>query len=247
MASVFVCRSVKIKHGGISPTLTDTGIGALAKCCGASNSHKTPPLLLRAFKERDHARSFIEGHIRFGLLEGYRTIEGLRRDETEGKMSVCWNLPNPVHCDRSSMNPHYILCTSHPEANRSLLIERFGPHIVRINDPITLLKRIRVVWEQRPLAAGRCVIEPVVYNKDTLLEPISGLLPPVEYSYSQKPKFDPQGLDFEEEREFRYVLTCTADQVKLNTLADSEGRPRGVLNDHFFLKLPDCSDICSLT
>jgi hypothetical protein len=209
-------------------------MGTSAGDCGVAISQETPPVLLRFFEEEDHARSFVQGTIRFGLLERYWTIEGSRRDGTEGKVSVFWNLPlqNPVHYDGSSLNPHYILSTSHPEANTRRLMEKFGSYIVRINNPIELLQRIEIAWKRCPLAIGRCVIEEVVYNKDSFLEPTPGLLAPVNYSYSQKAK------SFEEEREFRFVLTCTADHIKLNTL---------VLNDHLSLNLPDCSDICSRT
>jgi hypothetical protein len=73
----------------------------------------------------------------------------------------------------------------------------------------------------------------VVYNKGALLPPTPGLLPPVEYSYSQKP------ASFQTEREFRYVLTLAADRIRLQNAATR-------LRDHLILNLPDCSDISSL-
>ncbi len=212
-----------------------------------THAGEQPNTLLRTFKEEDHARSFVGGAIRLGLLEGYRRAEDARKDETEGTVRHHWKLQSPVCCERSSMNPYFILCTSHPEADRRALTERFGPYIVRMNDPMELLNRLELAWRKHSLASGRCIITPVVYNKDTLLDPTPGLLPPPAYSYSQKPK------SFEVEREFRYVLTCTADAVKLRTFAIGEDRaapapdrltPR--LPDHVTLELPDCSDICSL-
>jgi len=161
--------------------------------------------------------------------------EGLRKDETEGIVRGAWRLPNPVYFERSSMNNYYILCTSHPETDSQVLAE-FGSYVVRINNPGELLKRIETTWQRHPLASGRCTIAPVVYDKDTLLDPTPGLLPLAAYSYSQKPK------SFEAEREWRYVLTCTADLLKLKALV-GEGLP---LEDYLTLHLPDCRDICSM-
>ena len=158
----------------------------------------------------------------------------MRKDETEGLVRVVWKtLPNPVYCERSSLNNYYVLSTAHPETDRHALTERYGLYVVRINDPIELLKRIEIAWQQHPLAQGPCVITPVVYNKDELLDETPGLLTPDAYSYSQKPRWP-----FEVDREFRYVLTCTADDVNLEGLA---------MENHLNLRLPDCCDICSLT
>ena len=119
-----------------------------------------------------------------------------------------------------------------------MLTERFGPYVVRINDAMELLKRLECAWQRHPLSSGRCVIAPVVYDKDALLDAPQGLLTPHAYSYSQKPK-----SPFEEEREFRYVLACTADVLKLRALVGE----RLVLENHLTLPLPDCGGICSLT
>ena len=51
-----------------------------------------PPVLVRTFKEKDHAREFLAGNIRFGLLQYYREMEDCRKDETEGRASIQWNL-----------------------------------------------------------------------------------------------------------------------------------------------------------
>jgi hypothetical protein len=197
-----------------------------------------PDTLLRTFEKEEHARAFIGGAIRFGLLAGYRAREDSRQDATEGLVSGVWRRQNPVYFERSSMSNYYILCTSHPETERQVLRDRFGGYIVHINDPIELLMRIEVAWEANPLASGRCVIAPVVYDKDELLDPFPWLLPPPSYSYSQKPR-----VPFGVEREFRYVLTCTADVLKLEALAGESLS----LEDHLTLPLSECSDICSLT
>jgi hypothetical protein len=138
-----------------------------------------PNPLLRFFKKVDHARSFIGGEIRFGLLDIYKTIEDGRRDAMEGVAKFSWSgLPNPAHYEGSSLNIRFILCTSHPEAERSVLTERFGSYIVRINEPIALLDRINVAWCEHPWASGPCGIAPVVYNKGELLERNPCLVPP---------------------------------------------------------------------
>jgi hypothetical protein len=196
-----------------------------------------PNVLLRAFEKEGYARAFIGGSVRVGLLAGYRAAEGLRKDETEGIVRVVWKMQNPVYCDRSSMNSYYILSTAHPETDRRVLAEHFGPYIVRISDPTELLKRIEAAWQKKPLASGRCVIAPVAYDKDESLETTPGLLPPHSYSFSQKPR-----VPFEEEKEFRYVLTCTADVLKLRALVGGEL----ALEKHLTLLLADCGDICSL-
>ena len=195
---------------------------------------RPPEALLRFFEDEEHARGFVLGQLRVGLLDGYRAAEGSRRDEAEGNVRLKWALVNPVDCDRSSMNSYYILCTAHPNVDRSRLSKKFGSYIVRINDPMELLARIDAAWHKHPLAGGRSVIVRVVYDKGDLLQPTPGLLPPPEYSYCQKPR-----VPFEEDQEFRYVLTCTADDAKLKAFANG-------LQRHLTLQLPDCRDICSL-
>ena len=165
--------------------------------------------------------------VRFGRLDYYKTIEDSRKDEAEGTATFDWSASHPVHYEGVSLNSHFILCAAHPEADRSVLIERFGSCIVRINDPMALLERINIAWSADPRASGVCVIHPVVYNKGESLEPTPSLIPPENYSYCQKPR-----KPFEVEKEFRYVLTC-----KVDTERASE-------DQQVWLTLPDCSDIC---
>lgn len=219
---------LRVGHTGPMATLTSALL---------PRKRQTPKALLRAFAREQYARDFIAGGVRVGLLPAYRSIEGSRRDDSEGSVRVVWDLDNPVFCDRTSMNSYYILATSDSAVDIAVLRERFGPSVVRINDPLELLRRIDRVWSQDPLAIGRCVIKPVVYNKDELRGPTPGLLPPVSYSFAQKPG------SYEIEREFRYVLTYTCDAVKLKSLLGS-----GLcLPNHRVLPLGDCSDICGLT
>ena len=185
-----------------------------------------PSNLLRFFDKDEYARGFLEGQIRFGLLDRYRTIEGSRRDEKEGQVSFYWNRKAPqitidkstaqvvgqsesdqnIHYSGCSLNPYYILCTSHPEASIPSLTQKFGRFVVRIQDPLALLERIKVAWQNHHFALDGCAfLAPVVYNKDGLLEADPYLIAPPHYSYSQKPN------SFEEEREFRYLLQCSVD------------------------------------
>lgn len=196
--------------------------------------HQTPASLLRIFNQKEYALRFIRGEVRLGLLTAYQQIEGLRRDETEGEVFFQWSTqPNPVFYDGCSMNPRFILCTSHPDADRHYLASKFGQFFVRINDPASLLRRIAARWRDHPLASGSSVIASVIYNKGEVLEPTPCLIPPPEYSYCQKPK------RYEREQEFRYVLTCVADTIKLKQF-------EAELTSHLTLQLQDCSDICSL-
>jgi hypothetical protein len=186
--------------------------------------------------------------MRFGLLERYRTVEGSRRDEMEGRVSFDWNQKAPqVVFDKEtrqiidggmsnrniqytgiSLNPYFILCTSHYEADRQALTAKFGRHVVRIYDPAVLLERIKAAWHgNRWASASGAFVAPVVYNKGGSLEPNPSLIAPPQYVYSQKP------VRFEDEREFRYVLPCSVSS-------------RSAVTDYITLRLPDCSDICCL-
>ena len=191
---------------------------------------KLPNTLLRFLQEELYAESFIAGKMRFGRLDYYKTIEDSRRDETEGTAAFDWKTSHPVHYEGVSLNSHPVLCTTHPEVDRSILSERWkSPHIVRINDPLALLERINAVWSADSRASGLCVIYPVEYNKGEVLEPTPWLIPPANYSYCQKPRFP-----FAIESEFRYVLTCKVDAYRASEDQDQ----------HVCFALPDCSDIC---
>ena len=98
---------------------------------------RLPNILFRFFDNEDHARRFIGGEIRFGLLDYYRTVEGCRKDESEGLVSFSWTLKAPQimidkptgevvgHAESNqniryrgfSLNPYFILCTSHPKVD----------------------------------------------------------------------------------------------------------------------------------
>lgn len=189
-----------------------------------------PNTLLRFFTQEEYALQFIAGQIRLGLLNYYRRIEGLRRDEKEGLVSGVWGEEESdqnIRYRGRSMNPFYILSTAHPDVEVPMMTKKFGTFIVRISDPLVLLERIGLIWRNHPLAfADNARIAQVVYNKDELLKRDPYLNVPSNYSYSQKPKANRC------EQEFRYVLTCS--DTKQN------------LSDDLTLDVDDCRDICAL-
>jgi len=96
---------------------------------------QTPQTLLRFFDTEEHARFFIAGKIRCGLLECYRKTEGARRDDTEGIVSFEWDFggrasDQNIRYSGGSLNRYFIVCTADPEADWSRLIEKFGRFIV---------------------------------------------------------------------------------------------------------------------
>ncbi len=187
-----------------------------------------PSSLLRFFSKEEFARQFVAGEIRFGLLEYYRGIEDLRRDEGEGQSSVYYKVSdNIIHSKVSSLNRYYILCTSHPEANVSRLARKYGRFMVRINNPSVLLDRVKLAWQTHDLAVDRgAFMTPVEYTKDELRDADPYLLSPPQLTYSQKRK------SYEEDREHRYFLKCRVDLQR-------------VWENHLILTLDDCADICS--
>lgn len=190
-----------------------------------------PSALQRAFWSEEHARQFMAGHIRFGLLQHYRQMEGWRGDQTEGGASAQWNLSatspdlHNVNYSGTSLEPYYVLCASHSEVCRCHLA-KFGSFIVRVNDPLRLLKRICTAWNSDERASSPPFITPVLYNKGELVEPPPYFIAPPCLVYAQKPP------SYSEDREYRYVLRCKA-----------EARQKDA---SLTLKVGVCSDICSL-
>jgi hypothetical protein len=206
-----------------------------------------PSSLIRFFAKVEYARQFVAGEIRFGVLEYYRGIEDSRRDDSEGQSSVYFNVKAPqliiekqsgqmigltesdknIHSMVSSLNRYYILCTSHPEVNISRLAQKYGRFVVRINNPLGLLERVKVAWQSHDLALeGSAFIAPVEYTKDELRDADPYLVSPSHLTYSQKRK------SYEEDREYRYLLQCKVDMKR-------------TWENHLNLRLADCGDICS--
>jgi hypothetical protein len=186
-----------------------------------------PNSLLRFFTKQEHAYHFVAGSVRFGLLEYYREVEGLRKDASEGRSSVYFRGPHPIHSTVISLNRYYILCASHPEADGSLLARKYGRFMVRINNPQELLARIKVAWQNHALAQEcGAFIAPVEYTKDELRDADALYLSPVHLTYSQKHRSS------EDDREYRYMLQCKVDVKR-------------VWEPHLTLTLPDCEDLCA--
>lgn len=200
-------------------------IGKLLRLCYID---ALPTSLLRAFKNEEYARQFIEGRLRFGLLEHYKSIEGCRQDRTEGRASLTLvgdSHRRPVYYSQSSPNPHYIICASHP-AVCTCASSKFGKFVVCINDPVELLDRIGEAWknDDRRSVSSPASIWPVLYNKDDRVEPLSDTLYSDCLVYAQK------APAYATEREYRYVLKCRS----------------GTKRDKFLtLDVGTCTDICS--
>jgi hypothetical protein len=188
-----------------------------------------PDTLFRAFAKEEYAREFLMGNLRFGLLQYYGQMEDCRRDETEGRASIRWNLKDEdptlsnVTYSGTSLNLYYALCTSAPAGTSE--VTKFGAFVVQIHKPLVLLERICNTWESDPRASGEAFIVPVLYNKDELVDPPPYFIAPPCLVYAQKPvKYSP-------EAEYRYMVSCKV----------------GTKEEQFLsLQIGPCDDICSL-
>ena len=188
-----------------------------------------PNSLLRFFTEEEHARQFVSGSARFGILEYYREIEDVRKDASEGRSSVYFRAPHPIHSTVISLNRYYILSTAHADADVSYLARKYGYFMVRINSPRELLARIRAAWQSHELAEDDgAFIAPVEYTKDELRDADGSYHSPVHLTYSQKHR------SYEEDREYRYMLKCKVDARRL-------------WEPHLTLTLHNCEDLCTLS
>ena len=165
-----------------------------------------PPVLVRTFAREEYARQFLAGDVRFGLLQYYREIEDGRRDETEGRACIRWNLEaedpalHNVTYTGTSLNRYYVICTSDP--TRMAAAGRFGAFTVRIDKPMKLLERICKAWKSDARASGEAFVVPVLYNKDELVAPPPYLIAPPCLVYAQK------AAKHSHEAEYRYVISC---------------------------------------
>jgi hypothetical protein len=116
-----------------------------------------PPMLYRAFSEREHAEAFLQGRVRLGLLSFYKRIEDEKRqDDREGESSLLipdqvltleiepatkacvrkYMRPGYIHRSDEWLNPIYVLCCSYPPTrDDSLIPMSFGQFVVRIHEP----------------------------------------------------------------------------------------------------------------
>jgi len=186
-----------------------------------------PSPLYRAFNKEEYAQRFVEqGIFQLRPLPYYCKIEDANRkdkDEGEGRVVISMDRPvltldqksgkilsqtnefGPVYFGTSSINPRYIQCFSGPQVNLEYLACQYGQHIVRINQPITLVDDVAAHLEQRLDLPSEMWVDciQVRYDKD---QSVSELPEPasqerIRMSYGQK---DPR---FSKDCEYRLVLT----------------------------------------
>jgi hypothetical protein len=181
-----------------------------------------PKFVYRAFTEKSFAEDFsLRGRFRIGNLRVYASLEDAGRgDSSEGQghfqrfgtvttvdftprsdeTSVA-ERPGYVDTRMELLNPKFVLSCALPGVDLRYLRERFGPWLVRINQPRRLAQDISDYLGTLPNRfAG--VVEGcfVHYNKAGRVR--AGLIntASIRLSYSQKP------VSFNQEREFRFVV-----------------------------------------
>jgi hypothetical protein len=180
-----------------------------------------PRFVYRAFTERSHAEDFVlRGRFRLGNLRVYATLENEeRRDSSEGQgrfqrfgtvTSVDFvadsddtfvsQAPGYVHVHTELLNPTFVLSCSLPGVNLDYLRSRFGPWVVRIDEPRRLAQELAKHLETLPDRFGGVEGCLVHYNKDGRVEEGLSNMASTRLSYSQKP------LSFKPENEFRFVV-----------------------------------------
>ena len=193
---------------------------------------KYPDVVVRAFREKAHAEDFaLRGRFRMGNLRTYTEIEDEgRRDRSEGEghfqrfgMVNCVDFsrdsdetttstrPGYVDSHIELLNPKFVFSCSRPRVDLDLLRDRFGPWIVRINQPRRLAQDISDYLQTLPYRfAGRGGVEGcfVRYNKGEKSGTQSQAKDTIPLAYIQKP------ATFSGEREFRFVVIITGKPSK---------------------------------
>lgn len=157
-----------------------------------------PQTVYRVFDDIKYAKAFINGTIRFSLLQKYKCIEDkLRRDITEGEAHVVHNGLN-YHCSFAS-NSFYILCFHRTlEAAKQ---SKFGEFIVEITNPQQLATEITKWLETRSYKHfGGIEGVNVKYSHGKEVDSKPTAIELAKLTYSQKPSF------FSDENEFRFVF-----------------------------------------
>lgn len=185
-----------------------------------------PQALFKFFPKKDYADQFLAGAVRFGSLAYYATIEDDdRQDAGEGKGAFAAPAESvtTVHLDGDGEvigatkapgdmnhqidlgNPTYIVCCTDPEgSDMDRLKEKFGPYVVRIDDPVRLGQELTDQFAElektHPLAGSLVECARVVYDKgerrDT--EPTNEEM--FRAAFTQKPP------SYAEENEVRLVV-----------------------------------------
>ena len=185
-----------------------------------------PPTLLRFFPKKEYAEQFLAGSVRFGLLDYYATIEEkARKDGGEGKGQFAapaksvttvhingdgeivgaTEAPGDMNYQVHFGNPTYIVCCTDPEGvDIDALKKKFGPYVVRINNPLRLGQELTDKFagleNTHPLAGSVVECARVSYDKGERrdAEPTQDQL--LKAAYSQKPD------SYSEENEVRLVV-----------------------------------------
>jgi len=189
-----------------------------------------PEILYRGFDALEHAHAFVdEGIVRLGRLDNYCNLEDARRrDADEGKAKLLMPVPDsqdvtdviPTEC--KGRNWVYVLCCS--GAHPADVASKFGPYVVRINNPGRLKADIRSYLSSNPVVPNPSV-DPrwVTYDRDAAATRSLDADELLTLSYSQK------SASFAAEQEYRIVI--------LSLLTYKHPNRDPMASAHIFLRL----------
>lgn len=182
------------------------------------DNQEYPQYLLRAFSKRNSAKDFLaSGKFDIKLIQTYRDIQDESRqdkDEGEGRLKIRGDIqvikinrdgntlseirqPGCYEYSHSHLNPTYIFCMAGPQVDPSHIVNKYGQFLVRINNPLALIKDIQDFFSDRAWVE---LVE-CTYNKDDEVIRLPSVEECVLLSQSQKPEKD--SLD----KEWRLVVT----------------------------------------
>jgi hypothetical protein len=155
-----------------------------------ASTSKLVPLaspLLRAFSQERFAVDFVQGKLRFGLLERYRQIEdGSRQDRSEGYGHFLDAQNQAWHVEFGG--PIYVLCFSRPEVEFKFLRDRMGLFVVRLGDPVALARDVETYMASHGIRTFNGVHgRPVEYNKGMVVSRELDAMQRAILSVTQKP------------------------------------------------------------
>jgi hypothetical protein len=152
-----------------------------------------PSVLLKAYRNPDHARQFVEeGLVRLGSIRSFRSIEASdRKDPTEGhlqllvpgdvprafmnpttgEVSGLHTAPGLFHYQGEFGNPVLLFCASSLRVSAHHLIRQYGPSVVLIHDPRAFLVALAESFTDDPPSGRRVTAIDVLrvrYNKGEL-------------------------------------------------------------------------------
>ena len=199
MGSIPAGNAFRVKQGAESRE-SQNEIGTMKK-------PDVPDVLYRGFNALEHARAFVnEGIIRLGRLDSYCNLEDARRrDPGEGTARLRMPMPDsqdvadaiPTEC--KGRNWIYVLCCS--AADPAYVASKFGPYLVRINNPEALVADIRDYVSSHPVVKNpRIYAKRVTYDRDATVVRSPSLDELVDIAWSQKSTF------FEAEQEYRIAI-----------------------------------------